>query len=280
MLRASRPGERDAAQTCLRVDRRCGRYAGRVCTHAGKARNGAFARHPRVHARGRALAGALHRPGSAAADAPGRADQPLPDQHEHRRPLHQRADRAPRPGHGPDDHPQQLRTRVRRLQAVDDSEGALQPDATPADAAAADATRQVSGSPRSVGVIGTGAMGMGVVRSLVRHGVRTFTRDIRPAADREAALLGAMPCASPAALATQVDIVIVLVVDDAQVDDVLFGPGGAAPALARESVVVLSSTLDPAFVAGLAPRLREMNVQLVDAPVSGGPARASEGTMM
>lgn len=137
----------------------------------------------------------------------------------------------------------------------------------------------MSGSLRSVGVIGTGAMGMGVVRSLTRHRVLTFTRDIRPEADREAASLGAMPCASPAALAAQVDIVIVLVVDDTQVEDVLFGPGGAAPALARESVVVLSSTLDPAFVAGLAPRLRAMDVQLVDAPVSGGPARASEGTM-
>jgi L-threonate 2-dehydrogenase len=137
----------------------------------------------------------------------------------------------------------------------------------------------VSDRQRSVGVIGTGAMGMGVVRSLARHRVRTFTRDIRPEADREAASLGATPCASPAALAAQAAVVIVLVVDDVQVDDVLFGAGGAATALAPESVVVLSSTLDPAFVAALPPRLRPMNVHLVDAPVSGGPARAAEGTM-
>ena len=132
---------------------------------------------------------------------------------------------------------------------------------------------------RSVGVIGTGAMGMGVVRSLSRHGVRTFTRDLRPEADREASSLGATPCASPAALAALADIVIVLVVDDKQVDDVLFGASGAAGNFAQDSVVVLSSTVDPAFVAALAPRLRAMNVHLVDAPVSGGPARASDGTM-
>ena len=132
---------------------------------------------------------------------------------------------------------------------------------------------------RSVGVVGTGAMGMGVVRSLARHRVRTYTRDIRPDADREATFLGATPCASPAALAAQTGLLIVLVVDDTQVDDVLFGADGAAPALTRGSVVVLSSTLDPAFVEATATRLRTMNVDLVDAPVSGGPARASDGTM-
>jgi putative dehydrogenase len=137
----------------------------------------------------------------------------------------------------------------------------------------------VSDRQRSVGVIGTGAMGMGVVRSLARHRVRTFTRDVRPEADREALLLGATPCASPAALAAEVDLVIVLVVDDVQVDEVLFGASGAVANLAPDSVVVLSSTLDPAFVAALAPRLRAMDVHLVDAPVSGGPVKASEGTM-
>ena len=137
----------------------------------------------------------------------------------------------------------------------------------------------MSSSQRSVGVIGTGAMGMGVVRSLTRHRMRTFTRDIRYEADREAASLGASPCASPAMLAAQVDIVIVLVVDDRQVDDVLFGANGAARSLAPESIVVLSSTLDPAYVAALAPRLNAMNLHLIDAPVSGGPAKASDGTM-
>jgi len=130
-----------------------------------------------------------------------------------------------------------------------------------------------------VGVIGTGAMGMGVVRSLARHGVRTFTRDIRPEADREAAALGAVPCASAAALAREASVAIVLVVDDAQVDDVLFGAHGAASAFAPGSIVVVSSTLDPLYVAALEPRLAARGIELIDAPVSGGPAKASAGTM-
>lgn len=130
-----------------------------------------------------------------------------------------------------------------------------------------------------VGVIGTGAMGLGVVRSLVRHGVPTLTRDVRDEADAGARALGATPMPSSAALAAAVDVTLVLVVDDVQVEDVLFGAQGAATAFRPGSVLVLSSTVDPLYVAALAPRLRRDDVAIVDAPVSGGPSRAADGTM-
>jgi 3-hydroxyisobutyrate dehydrogenase-like beta-hydroxyacid dehydrogenase len=130
-----------------------------------------------------------------------------------------------------------------------------------------------------VGVIGTGAMGMGVVRSLLRAGRRPLTRDIRREAEQEARALGATPCESAAELATHADIAILLVVDDSQIDDVLFGANGALLSLRPGSVVVASSTLDPRYVASLAPRLRDRDVHLVDAPVSGGPRKAADATM-
>jgi L-threonate 2-dehydrogenase len=130
-----------------------------------------------------------------------------------------------------------------------------------------------------VGVIGTGAMGMGVVRSLRRHDVVTLTRDIRDDANAAAASLGATVCGSPAAVARAAAIVIVLVVDADQVDDVLFGSDGAAAAFAPGGIVVVSSTVDPQYVVALAPRLATHGVTLVDAPVSGGPAKADAGTM-
>jgi 3-hydroxyisobutyrate dehydrogenase-like beta-hydroxyacid dehydrogenase len=122
-------------------------------------------------------------------------------------------------------------------------------------------------------------MGMGVVRSLLRAGHRPFTRDIRSEAQEGARALGASPCDSAAALAAQVDVAILLVVDDRQVDDVLFGSRGARDALRPGSVVVASSTLDPRYVASLATRLRERGVHLIDAPVSGGPRKAADGTL-
>jgi L-threonate 2-dehydrogenase len=133
--------------------------------------------------------------------------------------------------------------------------------------------------PRAVGVIGAGAMGMGVVASLLRAGFPTRVRDIRREAEERATALGAVCDPSPAALVRACDASIVLVVDAPQVETVLFGPDGAADALPAGHVVLLASTVDPDFVAALAPRIAAHGGVLVDAPVSGGPKRAAEGTM-
>ncbi|HEX4885633.1 MAG TPA: NAD(P)-dependent oxidoreductase [Casimicrobiaceae bacterium] len=129
------------------------------------------------------------------------------------------------------------------------------------------------------GVVGVGAMGMGVVRSLRRHGLPAIARDIRSEAMDEAAALGAATAASSADLARRVDVAILLVVDDRQIDDVLFGADGAAGAFRPGAIVVVSSTVDPRYVAALVPRLAPLGVSVVDAPVSGGPAKAAAGTM-
>jgi L-threonate 2-dehydrogenase len=128
----------------------------------------------------------------------------------------------------------------------------------------------------NVGVIGAGAMGMGVVRSLLRAGFPTHVRDIRREAEAEASRLGAVCRPSPAALAAACPVVILLVVDAAQIETVLFGPGGAASALRSDGIVMVGSTIAPGDVEAFASRLA---ADLVDAPVSGGPARAADGTM-
>ncbi|MEP7328165.1 MAG: NAD(P)-dependent oxidoreductase [Betaproteobacteria bacterium] len=131
----------------------------------------------------------------------------------------------------------------------------------------------------SVGVIGVGAMGGGVAASLRRNGFDTHVRDIRPEAMQEGVALGAHAHPTPAALAAQSDILIVLVVDVGQVETVLFGAQGAVAALRPEAIVMLASTLDPDDVATLATKLAAAGAVCVDAPVSGGPKRATEGTM-
>jgi L-threonate 2-dehydrogenase len=130
-----------------------------------------------------------------------------------------------------------------------------------------------------VGVIGTGAMGLGVVQSLVRSGFEVGARDILAEAEGAAVAAGAVAFANPAALAHECRTVILLVVDAAQIEDVLFGENGAAAGLAPRTIVILSSTVAPAYVSSLASRLAERGVRLIDAPVSGGPRRAREGAM-
>jgi 3-hydroxyisobutyrate dehydrogenase len=83
-----------------------------------------------------------------------------------------------------------------------------------------------TGPRGTVGVVGPGAMGLGIVASLVRHGFRVAARDIRPEADARAAAAGATVHGSPAEVARAAPIVVVIVVDAAQIDEVLFAPDG------------------------------------------------------
>jgi 3-hydroxyisobutyrate dehydrogenase len=133
--------------------------------------------------------------------------------------------------------------------------------------------------PLRIGIIGTGAMGLGVVQSLVRNGIEVGVRDILPRAEAAAVAAGATAFPTPAALVREYPTVILLVVDAAQMEDVLFGEHGAAAALVPGAVVIVSSTVPPAYVATLASRVGARGARLIDAPVSGGPRRASDGTM-
>jgi len=130
-----------------------------------------------------------------------------------------------------------------------------------------------------VGVIGVGAMGLGVVQSLRRHEYPVAVRDIRAEAEAAATRCGATAHPTPAALGAQCAIVILLVVDAPQIDSVLFGEHGAAAALRPGSIVIVSSTVAPAYVAALGTRLQGLGIRVLDAPVSGGPQRAAAGTM-
>jgi 3-hydroxyisobutyrate dehydrogenase len=130
----------------------------------------------------------------------------------------------------------------------------------------------------NVGIVGAGAMGMGVVRSSLRGGFVTHVRDVRPEAHAQASRHGATCHASPAALARACDAVVVLVVDSAQIEEVLFAPDGIAGSGALP-VVLLGSTIAPEDTAAFAGRLARAGVTAIDAPVSGGPQRAADGSM-
>ena len=131
----------------------------------------------------------------------------------------------------------------------------------------------------AVGVVGIGAMGMGIARNLLDRGYAVHVRDIRVEAEDEARSAGATVHDSPASLASVSDVVFTVVVDDGQTEDVVFGADGVAAGLAPGAVAVLSSTLSPAFVASAAERLASRGFAMVDAPISGGPAKARNGAM-
>jgi L-threonate 2-dehydrogenase len=130
-----------------------------------------------------------------------------------------------------------------------------------------------------IGFIGLGAMGGGMAANLVRAGFVVAGCDRRQEPIDALVKAGGRAATSPAAAAKDARLLFVMVVNDAQVEDVLFGQDGALEALARGSTVVLSSTVPAAFVRDLAGRLTGHGIHLLDAPVSGGAAGAEGGTL-
>jgi 3-hydroxyisobutyrate dehydrogenase len=122
-------------------------------------------------------------------------------------------------------------------------------------------------------------MGLGVARSLLRAGFRTHACDVRREVLTAFAAEGGIACATPAELGAACEVVLTLVVNAAQTEAALLGEHGAAAAMRAGSVVIASSTVAPEFAESLAARLAAMGLGMIDAPVSGGAAKAASGQM-
>lgn len=128
------------------------------------------------------------------------------------------------------------------------------------------------------GVIGLGSMGMGAALSLVRAGITTLGLDLRDEARAEFAEQGGMPAPDATTLARLADVVLVYVVNAAQTQEVLFGPGGGAVQAARRGTVfILCVTMPPADAIRICDQLTAAGMLAIDAPVSGGAAKAAQG---
>jgi 3-hydroxyisobutyrate dehydrogenase-like beta-hydroxyacid dehydrogenase len=131
-----------------------------------------------------------------------------------------------------------------------------------------------------VGFIGVGAMGEPMAASLLRGGFAVSVcahRDRAPVERLRA--LGAADGGDPAGVAGSSDVVVTCVPDAPQVEEALFGEHGAAHGAAPRTLFIDMSTISPVATRAFDARLRGARLRFVDAPVSGGPARASSGTL-
>ncbi len=129
------------------------------------------------------------------------------------------------------------------------------------------------------GVIGLGAMGSGMAASLRRAGYPVQVFDVRTEVAAAFAQDGGTACESLAELGAACDVVVSVVVNAAQTEAVLFGPGGCAAAMKPGSVFVMCSTVDPNWSMALEKRLNDWGLLYIDAPISGGAAKAASGEM-
>ena len=137
-------------------------------------------------------------------------------------------------------------------------------------------------SENHIGLVGLGAMGMGMAKSLRRAGHNVHVFDIRRDIAQSFAAEGGKACSSPKEMAAACEVVISVVVNAEQTEAVLFGEDGAAAAIKAGSVFVMCSTVDPGWSIELEKRLAEKGILYLDAPISGGAAKAARGeiTMM
>jgi 3-hydroxyisobutyrate dehydrogenase len=131
-----------------------------------------------------------------------------------------------------------------------------------------------------VGFVGLGSQGGPIARRIIDSGVPTTLWARRPDTLEPFAGTAAIVVESLLALAVASDVLCICVVDDAGVEDVLFGSGGAAGGLRPGSIVVVHSTVHPDTCRSLGATLSSSGVTLVDAPVSGGGHMAAEGRLV
>jgi len=130
-----------------------------------------------------------------------------------------------------------------------------------------------------VAVIGLGSMGLGVATTIIGAGFRVAGYDPAATALTRFADAGGTAASHPAEAARDAGIVVVVVVNALQTEAVLFGADGAMAAMRRGGVVLSSATMAPADARRLAQLCEAAGVSYLDAPISGGAAKAACGEL-
>ena len=133
---------------------------------------------------------------------------------------------------------------------------------------------------QNLAFVGLGAMGAPMAQSLLSAGFGLNVFDVREENTRPLVDLGATVARSPREASEDADALVLMVVNAEQTGAALFGENGAAEALAPGTPVVVMSTVGPEPIRALDGRLSERRLRLLDAPVSGGVARAERGDLL
>jgi 3-hydroxyisobutyrate dehydrogenase len=127
--------------------------------------------------------------------------------------------------------------------------------------------------------LGLGTMGAAMAANVAKAGFPLTVWNRTPGRASSLVEQGATEASSPADAATNADLIVICVSDTPDVEEVLFGPDGAAEGAKSGSLVIDCSTIAPAATRDFAKRLADGGVAMVDAPVSGGSEGAQKATL-
>ncbi|HVA14684.1 MAG TPA: NAD(P)-dependent oxidoreductase [Stellaceae bacterium] len=131
-----------------------------------------------------------------------------------------------------------------------------------------------------IGVIGTGRMGLAMVKHLLRHGYPAVVTDIDTEQVKKATALGAEAAKTPAEIGAVSDFAIIAVGYDEEVLAVTTGANGLFDTMARGAIIGISSTCAPDTAERLAELGRSKGIEIYDAPICRGRRAADDGTLL
>lgn len=134
------------------------------------------------------------------------------------------------------------------------------------------------GKPR-IGFVGLGTMGRPMALRLIEAGYEVMVADRRPEATRPLEAAGAIAMPTPLLVADQADVLMSCLPTDNELFEVYIGPEGALEHLRPGAIVIDFSTATPMMIQRIAADAALRQIQVVDAPVCGGPVEAQQGRL-
>jgi 3-hydroxyisobutyrate dehydrogenase-like beta-hydroxyacid dehydrogenase len=130
-----------------------------------------------------------------------------------------------------------------------------------------------------IGFIGLGSMGEPMALNLINAGFELTVFDVRSDAANELQKLGAVVVGSPAEVASSCDIIELVVVNDAQIEEVVLAENGILASAKPGSIIVVHATVHPKTCQKIAVEAQLRNVKVLDAAISGGEEGAKAGSL-
>lgn len=130
-----------------------------------------------------------------------------------------------------------------------------------------------------IGFVGLGIMGTPMCLNLLKAGFSVTAYNRTESKIANVVKAGAVAAASPKEVAAKSDVIITIVSDSPDVQQVILEKEGVINGLKPNSVVIDMSTISPSVTKEIAKLLAEKNIEMLDAPVSGGDSGAIAGTL-
>lgn len=132
---------------------------------------------------------------------------------------------------------------------------------------------------KRMGIIGVGAMGEGIAKTLLEAGFTVNAYDVNQEALEKVSSLGAVVANNPAGVGSNSDVVITSLPNPEIFEDIIIGAGSLLDSMESGSFILDMSTIDPGTTKRINRLAGEKGIHTLDAPLSGGPAAAASGTL-